>query len=130
MLLVTNIWIVFSIVVSSKKMRCLSCSAIFNTDVGLIQHYVSYHRVDANNIFFLKLFQQTNNPMILHKCLRCNDFITIWHYEIKHDFLKHYDKIQTDLYEDNPIDIIKLPFMTKYEMSIMSHGEYYSFFNS
>ena len=66
----------------------------------------------------------------MHKCLRCNDFITTGHYKIKHDFLKHYDEGQTDLYKDKPIDIIKLPFMTKYEISIMKHGEYYNFFNS
>ena len=68
-------------------MRCLLCSAIFNTDKELIQHYVSYHRVDANNRFFQKLFQQTKNSMTLHKCLRWNDFITTRHYKIKHDFL-------------------------------------------
>ena len=111
-------------------MRCLLCSAIFNTNEELIQHYVSYHRVDANNRFFQKLFQETNNLAILRKCLRCDDFITRRHYKIKHDLLKHYDEGQTDLYEDKPIDIIKLPFMTKFEINIIKHGEYYNFFNS
>ena len=111
-------------------MRCLLCSAIFNTNEELIQHYVSYHRVDANNRFFQKLFEQTNNSAILRKCLRCDDFITTRDYKIKHDFLKHYDEGQTNLYEDKPIDIIKLPFMTKFEISIIKHGEYYNFFNS
>ena len=111
-------------------MRYLLCSAIFNTDEEFIQHYISYRIVDANNFFFFqKLFQQTSNSTKLHKCLRCNDFITTRHYKIKHDFLKH-DEGQTDLYKDKPIDIIKLPFMTKYEISIMKHGEYYNFFNS
>ena len=67
---------------------------------------------------------------ILHKCLRCNEFNTTRHYKTKHDFLKYYDERQTDLYEDKLIDIIKLPFMTKFEISIMKHGEYYNFFNS
>ena len=39
-------------------------------------------------------------------------------------------KVKTDLYEDKPIDIIKLPFMIKFEISIIKHGEYYNFFNS
>ena len=111
-------------------MRCLLCSAIFNTNEELIQYFFSYHRVDANNRFFQKLFQKTNNSAILRKCLRCDDFITTRHYKIKHDFLKHYDEGQTNLYEDKPIDIIKLPFMTKFEISIIKHGEYYNFFNS
>ena len=130
MLFLTNIWIFFSIVVTSKKMGYLLCFAIFNTDKELIQHCVSYHRVDVNNRFYQKLFQQTNNSTILRKCLRCNDFITTRHHKIKHDFLKHYDEGQTDLYEDKSNDIIKLLFMTKYEISIMKHGEYYNFFNS
>ena len=84
-------------------MRYLLCSAIFNTDEEFIQHYVSYRIVDANNFFFFqKLFQQTSNSTKLHKCLRCNDFITTRHYKIKHDFLKH-DEGQTDLYKDKPI---------------------------
>ena len=111
-------------------MRCLLCSAIFNTNEELIQHYVFYHRVDANNGFLQKLFQQINNSAILQKCLRCDDIITTRHYKIKHDFLKHYDEEQTDLYEDKLIDIIKLIFMTKFGISIIKHGEYYSFFNS
>ena len=39
-------------------------------------------------------------------------------------------KVKTDLYEDKPIDIIKLPFIIKFEISIIKHGEYYNFFNS
>ena len=79
-------------------MRCLLCSAIFNSNEELIEHYVSYHRVDASNIFFQKLFQQSNNMPILGKWLRCNDFITTCDYKAKHDFLKHYDEGQNDLY--------------------------------
>ena len=51
-------------------MRCLLCSAIFNSNEELIENYVSYHRVDANNRFFQKLFQQSNNMSILRKCLK------------------------------------------------------------
>ena len=69
-------------------MRCLLCSAIFNSNEELIEHYVSYRRADANNRFFQKPFQQSNNMPILHKCLRCNDFITTRDYKAKHDFLK------------------------------------------
>ena len=91
---------------------------------------MSYHRVDANNRFFQKLFQQSNNMPILRKCLRCDDFITTHNYKAKHDFLKHYDEGQNDIYEDKSLDIIKLPFMTEFEISIIKHGGYYNFLNS
>ena len=110
-------------------MRCLLYSAIFNSNEELIEHYVSYRRVDINNRFFQKLFQQSNNMPILRKCLRYNDFITTRDYKAKHDFLKH-DEGQNDLCEDKPLDIIKLAFMTKFEVSIIKHGEYYNFLNS
>ena len=51
-------------------MRCLLCSAIFNSNEELIENYVSYHRVDANNRFFQKLFQQSNHMPILRQCLK------------------------------------------------------------
>ena len=103
---------------------------MFHNNKELIQHYVSHHRVDANNTFFQKIFQLTNNMSILRKCSRCDDFITTRDYKPKHDFLKHYDEGQNDLHEDKPLDITKLPFMIEFEISIMKHGEYYSFFSA
>ena len=70
-------------------MRCLLSSAVFDNNKELIQHYVFYHRVDANNRFSQKLFQPTNNMSILRKCLRCDDFITTCNYKLEHDFLTH-----------------------------------------
>ena len=69
-------------------MRCLLSSAVFDNNKELIQHYVSYHRVDANNRFSQKL-QPTNNMPMLRKCLRYDDFITTCNYKSEHDFLKH-----------------------------------------
>ena len=66
---------------------------------------------------------------IFPKCLRCDDFITTCDYKAKHDFLKHYHEGQNDLSEDKPLDIIKLPFRTKFEISLIKDGEYYRFFN-
>ena len=122
-----SIWIVFSIVVVPKKTRCFLCSAVFDNNKELIQHCVSYHSVDVNNRFFQKHFQPTKDIAILWKCLRCDDFITTRDYKSKHDFLKHCDEGQNDLYEDKVLDVIKLPFMIKFEISIAKHGEYYNF---
>ena len=38
-------------------MKCLLCSATFDKDEDLIEHYVSYHKIDPNN-FFKNLFNQ------------------------------------------------------------------------
>ena len=71
-------------------MRFLLCSTVFDNNKELIQHYVSYDRVYANNRFFQKLFQRTNNMQILRKCLRCDDFTR--DYKSKHNFLKYLVK--------------------------------------
>ena len=111
-------------------MRCLLCPAVFDNNEELIQHCVSYHRVDANKKFFQNLFRPTNNISMLSKCLRFDDFITTRDYKSKHDFLKCYDEGQNDLYEDKSLDIIQLLFITKFEISIMKHGEYFNFFSA
>ena len=88
-------------------MKCLLCSSTFDNDVDLIEHYESYHKIDPNNTFFQKLFQSSKNCSIFRKCLRCDGFLTMNDYKKKHDFLKHYNEGEDDLFEDKPIDIEK-----------------------
>ena len=88
-------------------MKCLLCSSNFDTDEELIQHYITYQKVDQANKFFQKLFQPQQQSPIFRKCLRCNDFLTANSYKVKHDFLKHYDQGQGTVSEDKPVDIVK-----------------------
>ena len=48
----------------------------------------------------------------------------------KHDFLKHYNEGEYDLFEDKPIDIEKTVNLLKFEITVNKHGEYYDFENS
>ena len=49
-------------------MKCLICSAPFDNDEDLIEHYVSYHKIDPKNRLFQKLFQSSKNCWIFRKC--------------------------------------------------------------
>ena len=111
-------------------MKCLLCSSTFGNDEDLIEHYLSYHKIDPNNTFFQKLFQSSKNCSIFRKCLRCDGFLTMNDYKKKHDFLKHYNEGEDDLFEDKPIDIEKTANLLKFEITVNKHGEYYDFDNS
>ena len=38
-------------------MKCLLCSASFNNDEKLIEHYIEYHKINQGKKFFQKHFQ-------------------------------------------------------------------------
>ena len=124
-----TISIVFCIV-AKKIMSCLLCSSSFDNDEELIEHYITYHKIDPNNRFFQKLFQSNNNCSVFRKCLRCNDFLTTSDFKIKYDFLKHYNKGYNDLFEGKHVDIEKTANLLKFEITVNKHGDYYNFDNS
>ena len=111
-------------------MSCLLCSSSFDNDEELIEHYITYHKIDPNNRFFQKLFQSNNNCSVFRKCLRCNDFLTTSDFKIKNDFLKHYNKGYNDLFEGKHVDIEKTANLLKFEITVNKHGDYYNFDNS
>ena len=111
-------------------MKCLLCSASFDNDEKLIEHYVEYHKVDRNNRFFQKLFQLTKKGSIFRKCLRYGAFLSAENFKVKHDFLKHYADGDSVLFEDKPIEIVKTRNITKYEVSVNKHTDYYDFGNA
>ena len=111
-------------------MKCLLCSSSFDNNEELIEHYVTYHKIDPNNRFFQKLFQSNNNCSVFRKCLRCNDFLTTSDFKIKYDFLKHYNKGYNDLFEGKHVDIEKTANLLKFEITVNKHGDYYDFENS
>ena len=80
--------------------------------------YVSYHKIDPNNRFVQKLFQSNKNCSIFRKCLRCDDFLITSDYKKKHDFLKHYNEGEYDLFEDKPIDIEKTVNLLQLEITV------------
>ena len=111
-------------------MKCLLCSATFDNDEDLIEHFVSYHKIDLNNRFFQKHFQSCKNCSIFRKCLRFDDILTASDYKKKHHFLKHYNEKEDDLLEGKPIGFEKIANLLKFEITVNKHGEYYDFENS
>ena len=85
-----------------------------DNDEELIEHYITYHKIDPNNRFFQKLFQSKKNCSVFRKCLRCNDFLTTSGFKIKQDFLKHNEGYN-DSFEDKPVDVEKTGNLLKFE---------------
>ena len=111
-------------------MKCLLCSASFSDDEKLIEHYIAYHKIDTDNKFFQKLFQPIKKGSIFRKCLRCGNFLSTENFKVKHDFLKHYDDGQNIPFEDKPLEIIRTGTLTKYEIPVNKHSDYYNFGNA
>ena len=110
-------------------MKCSLCSSSFDNNEEIIEHYITYHKIDRNNRFFQKLFQSSKNCSVFYKCLRCDDVLTTSDFKIKHDFLKH-NKGYNDLFEDKPVDAEKTADLLKFEITVNKHGDYYDFENS
>ena len=98
-------------------MKCLLCSSSFDSNEELIDHYITYQKIDPNNRFFQKLFQSNKNCSVFYKCLRCDDFLTISDFKIKHDFLKHFNEGYNDLFENKLVDVEKTANLLKFEKS-------------
>ena len=116
-------------IIATEIMKCLLCSSSFDNNEELIEHYVTYHKIDPNNRFFQKLFQSNKNCSLFRKCLRCDDFLTTSDFKIKHDFLKHYNEGYNDLFEDKPVDVEKTGNLI-FEITVNKHDDYYDFENS
>ena len=113
-------------------MKCLLCEFNTNDKNELKSHYLKYHNVDKNNLFFKKLIDQRNNVIHGRKCKNCNEFI--FSNKTVHDFLKHYnrgfEKELIDFSVDKPINITKIGDIEKFEITFKEHSSDYDFFDS
>ena len=114
-------------------MKCLLCKFKTNDKNKLKSHYLKYHNVDENNLFFKKLIDQRNNVIQGRKCKNCNDFV--FSNKTVHDFLKRYDRgfVETELIDfsvDKPINITKIGDIQKFEITFKEHSSDYDFFDS
>ena len=114
-------------------MKCLLCQYNTNDKTELKKHYLKYHNVDENNLFFKKLIDQRNNVIHGRKCKYCYEFV--FSNKVNHDFLKHYDKglsidfdFDGDL--DKPINITQIGDIKKFEITFKEHSSFYDFFDS
>ena len=113
-------------------MKCLLCQYENNGKNELKEHYLKYHNVDENNLFFKKLIDQKNNVIHGRKCDYCDEFV--FSNKVNHDFLKHYEKglsIDFDSGDlDKPINITNAGGIKKIEIRFKEHSSFYDFFDS
>ena len=113
-------------------MKCLLCQYENNEKKELKEHYLKYHNVDENNLFFKKLIDQKNNVIHGRKCDYCDEFV--FSNKVNHDFLKHYEKglsIDFDSGDlDKPINITNVGGIKKIEIRFKEHSSFYDFFDS
>ena len=120
-------------------MKCLLCNYENKERDQLKDHYVKYHNIDKNNLFFKKLINQNKNVVIhRRKCRYCNEFV--FKNKADHDFLKHYGKGLPNQNDDNvndddddgkkPVTVSNVGSIKKIEITFKEHSPYYDFFDS
>ena len=109
-------------------MKCLLCQYSTNEKSQLKKHYVKYHNIDKDNVFFKKLIDQKH--VLPKKCKKCNEFVIN---KTDHDFLMHYDKdFSIDDIDDldKPLTVTVIGDIEKFEITFKEHSSDYNFFNS
>ena len=112
-------------------MQCLLCDYKNNQRKELKEHYVKYHTVDENNIFFKRLIKQKKNIIHRRKCNYCSEFVFL--NKASHHFLKHYGRglsAEGDDDTDRPVNILNVGDVKKIEITFKEHSSYYDFFDS
>ena len=109
-------------------MKCLLCSFNNVDENKLLDHYISFHKIDEKNWFFKNLFSIKKNSKILKKCLRCEDFIYDRQSKVEHDFLNHFSEGKIQPYENKPIEIKRLKNkIVIYSIYYSEHKDSYNF---
>ena len=111
-------------------MKCLLCQYESNEKKELKEHYLKYHNVNENNLFFKKVIDRKVN--LIGKCDYCGEFVSN---KVNHDFLKHYEKgLSIDFDSggdlDKPINITNTAGLKKLEIRFKEHSSFYDFFDS
>ena len=101
-------------------MNCLLCNYKSPDVNNLKKQYMSCHRINPANFFFLQLFNQ-ENKLVCKECLRCHEFLTTKAFMDKHN--KKPAEYKT-------IDIIRKKDITIYQISFEKHSNEYEFFNA
>ena len=130
-------------------MHCLLCNQNSNNIEKLKEHYVDFHNVDKDNIYFKKLIDQikkNKNVIYRRNCRYCNEFVFV--NKAEHDFLKHYDREivfgsgggagnngngngnGNNSSVETPINVTYLGVIKKFEISFKEHSSHYDFFDS
>ena len=110
-------------------MKYLLCDFISNETNEIKNHYLNFHNVDPNNVFFKRLFEDQNNVFHGTRCVRCNEFLLTKKFKSYHDFLKHYSSSK-NVIEEKPLTVTSISNVAKFEISYQEHSAHYNFYNS
>ena len=112
-------------------MKCLLCKFRAKNAEEIEKHYINFHNVDQNNIYFQRLLENENDVLVGERCSKCSEFIPTLKYKKSHDFLKHYKNGREAYSEEKPISILEIGnSIKKYEIKFSDHSDYYDFFNA
>ena len=112
-------------------MKCLLCSLHCIQEKILKKHYVDYHFINDQDIFFKDLF----TPDTIEKtCRICNETFKSSRSKKKHMFLFHYGKHRQIGRNRGtstlPINVLKRGPITYYSFNFDQHQNFYDFFSS
>ena len=110
-------------------MKCLLCKFTANNNSEIENHYIKFHNVDKENVFFRRLIDKKNNVFHGEKCLNCDEFIPTSGFKRSHDILKHYEKGKNFIDSEKPISIVDIGSIKKYEINFREHLSFYDFYN-
>ena len=110
-------------------MKCLLCKFKSNDKLEIENHYLNFHNVDKDNVFFQRLFDEKNNVFHGKRCLNCEEFIPTTKFKLSHDFLKHYEKVKKLAAEEKPVSVTKIGNINKYEINYQDHSSFYDFYD-
>ena len=88
-------------------MKCLLCDFKSNETNEVKNHYLNFHNVDPNNVFFKRLFEDQNNFFHGRRCVRCNELLPTTKFKSYHDFLKHYSSGKNTI-EEKPLTVTSI----------------------
>ena len=115
------------------RMKCLLCSLHFIRESALKKHYVDYHFISDQDIFFKELFL----PDTIEKmCRICRETFKSSRSKKNHMFLFHYGKHQQlggnrdPRNSTLPINVLKRGPTTYYSINFNQHKNFYDFFSS
>ena len=112
-------------------MKCLLCKFIAKDKSEIENHYINFHNVDKENVYFKRLLGKKNKFFLGEKCLKCNEFIPTANFKRSHDFLKHYKDGKELVSDEKPISIVDIgSSIRKYEINFSEHSSFYDFFDS
>ena len=112
-------------------MKCILCTLNFDSSLQLEYHYLNFHKVNPENIFYRNYLISLNkkNNYLFQKCLRCPELLPTTKFKSIHEFVRHYTDGNQQLSENKPLSTEENKLFTKYSIDVKKFGNVYDFYN-